>query len=120
MKRVYLLRRIGIIVLMLGMASAEAQPGSSDAQPSASEVARPDAKAIRAANRQLEKAVRRAFVKVKGLDSTNIVVVSRQGMVTLNGSVPEASQVELAVTTARNVHGVVAVNNRLSVRPPGL
>jgi osmotically-inducible protein OsmY len=36
--------------------------------------------------------------------------------VSLSGSVPEASQVDLAIDTAKGVPGVQSVNSRLAVR----
>lgn len=77
-------------------------------------------KASRAENRRLEKSVTHSLSGTRGLDATNIVVVARGGRVTLAGSVPEASQAGLAVSVAKGVAGVIAVNDLLTVRPEGL
>lgn len=78
----------------------------------------PSAKQIRKASHLLEKQVRRALVRVKGLDSTNMVVVARGGVVTLSGSVPDASQIPLAVSGSQHVSGVTEAHDSLQVRMP--
>lgn len=75
--------------------------------------------ALRAENRALQKAVLHSLAKTKGLDSSNIVVVARSKVVTLNGSVPSADQVELAIAAARRVSGVSDVKSNLDVRAEG-
>ncbi|WP_245616660.1 type VI secretion system Vgr family protein [Paraburkholderia acidipaludis] len=78
----------------------------------------PSAKQIRKASHLLEKQVRRALVRVKGLDSTNVVVVARGGVVTLGGSVPAASQIPPAVSGSQHVSGATEAHDSLQVRMP--
>jgi hyperosmotically inducible periplasmic protein len=73
-------------------------------------------KSEKAENRALQKTVRRALAKTKGLSVTNILVKARSGAVTLQGSVPESQQIELATETTQHVSGVTSVTNNLSVR----
>ena len=47
--------------------------------------------------------------------STDISVETNSGRVTLSGVVRDQAQVDRAVTTARNIDGVVEVENRLMV-----
>jgi len=74
---------------------------------------------MRAADRSLARAVRKAIEHTKGLDATRIAIVARNGNVTLTGSVPEAPQVDLAVQSAKAVPGVTAVANKLEVGEVG-
>jgi osmotically-inducible protein OsmY len=110
--------RVAIIAMVFGITAAQAQPAVFETNASALN-APANAKSVRKANRLLAKSVRQALVKVKGLDSTRIVVVGSSGVVTLNGSVPEASQIGLAVAASRGVSGVTAVNDRLSIKEVG-
>jgi hyperosmotically inducible periplasmic protein len=73
---------------------------------------------IKQANRALQRSVRRALSRARGLNSTDIHVGARDGVITLQGSVPEARQIELATVVTRGVEGVLSVNNRLTVRQP--
>jgi hyperosmotically inducible periplasmic protein len=76
-------------------------------------------KAMRAADRNLARAVRKAIEHTRGLDATRVAIVARSGNVTLTGSVPEAPQVDLAVQSAKAVPGVTAVANKLEVGEVG-
>lgn len=113
---------LGLLVAV-GAANAYAQDGAASASTVVPASTAASAKALRKterkANRQLAKAVRRALVKVKGLDSSQIVVVAKSGAVLLGGSVPAASQIDLAVSAAKGVNGVSAVNNSLTVKAQG-
>ncbi|WP_322068193.1 BON domain-containing protein [Paraburkholderia bannensis] len=70
-------------------------------------------KAQRAADRALAKQVRTALTKTKGLETINISVLARHGVVSLRGYVPDTEQVQLAGTTATQVAGVTSVTNNL-------
>jgi hyperosmotically inducible periplasmic protein len=94
--------------------TAQAQPATSASAPAAEAVAS-SPKAIRAANRQLCKAVRLALTRTRGLDSQNIATVCHTGVVSLAGTVPDASQIDVAVTAAKGVKDVVTVNNTLAI-----
>jgi hyperosmotically inducible periplasmic protein len=123
MKKASLITTLACSLLLLGTASAWAQDQGSGAAAMASmpgmASAPTSAKAMRKANRQLSKNVQRALVKVKGLDSTNIVVSAKNGAIVLGGTVPEAGQMQMAVTTAQGVSGVQSVQNALRVRQTG-
>jgi hyperosmotically inducible periplasmic protein len=107
-------------LLLLGTASAWAQDQGSGAAASAPMASAPQGhKAVRKANRLLSKNVRRALVKVKGLDSTNIVVSAKNGAIVLGGTVPQGDQIQLAVTTAQGVSGVRSVRNALRISAYG-
>ncbi|WP_321840797.1 BON domain-containing protein [Paraburkholderia bannensis] len=70
-------------------------------------------KAQRAADRALAKQVRTALTKTKGLETINISVLARHGVVSLRGYVPDTEQVQLAGATATQVAGVTSVTNNL-------
>jgi osmotically-inducible protein OsmY len=46
----------------------------------------------------------------------NITVRTNHGVVSLSGSVPGASQVDVAINTAKGVAGEQSVNGRIAVR----
>jgi hyperosmotically inducible protein len=71
------------------------------------------------ANRALQKKVRAALTRAKGIDAANILVRARSGVVTLEGTVPEQDQADKAVQVAQGVAGVSSVKNALSVKEPG-
>jgi hyperosmotically inducible protein len=74
----------------------------------------------KADNRALQKSVRRTLSKTRGLSVENILVRARDGVITLQGTVPDPGQIELAEKVARGVIGVTSVQNLLTVRQPGL
>jgi hyperosmotically inducible periplasmic protein len=121
MKKASLITTLACSLLVLGTASAWAQDQSSDAAASAPAMSSTaqSPKAMRKANRLLSKNVQRALVKVKGLDTSNVVVSAKNGAILLGGTVPEADQIQLAVTTAQGVSGVTSVQNALRVRAIG-
>jgi osmotically-inducible protein OsmY len=79
----------------------------------------PTKKEIRAQNHALEKSVRRSLVKTRNLDTSNIVVIARNGTVTLNGGVLDSAEIERAAAAARATPGVIHVNNEITIREPG-
>lgn len=104
----------------------EASPGASspgEASPgeSSGAVALPAAstpKEVRKANRALSRKVYAALAKHKEIDAGSISIVARNGAVTLNGTVTEASQIDTVAEVAKAVPGVKSVTNRLSVQRP--
>lgn len=84
------------------------QPVSSDSK-----------SAIRAHNRQLAKAVRHALYATKGLSSSNIAVIVKGNAVSLVGTVPDPSQIQLAGDAAKRVPQVQSVDNRLVLEEEG-
>ncbi|TKC83159.1 BON domain-containing protein [Trinickia terrae] len=88
-----------------GMASA---PAMSAAQPSGKQ-----------ADRALSKTVRKALAKAKGVSAAGIVVRAKSGAVTLEGTVPDQSQIDKATQVAQGVAGVSSVKNALTVKEEG-
>jgi hyperosmotically inducible periplasmic protein len=76
-------------------------------------------KAERSANHALQKKVRVALAKTRGLNVANISVRARNGAIVLEGTVPEAPQVDLATQVAQGVEGVSSVRNLLTTRQVG-
>lgn len=72
----------------------------------------------RKANRALRRQVYNAIAKQKDISAGNISVVARDGAVTLNGTVADASQVGRVAEIARGVPGVTSVTNKLTVEKP--
>ncbi|HEX3639069.1 MAG TPA: BON domain-containing protein [Paraburkholderia sp.] len=72
----------------------------------------------RKANRALRRQVYNAIVKQKDISAGNISVVAKDGAVTLNGTVTDASQVGRVAEIARGVPGVTSVTNKLTVQKP--
>jgi hyperosmotically inducible periplasmic protein len=75
-------------------------------------------KAAHAADRALQKNVRRALARTKGLDVLGITVRARDGDVVLEGSVPEQAEIEQATQVAKGVAGVRSVRNALTIHIP--
>ncbi|WP_028220650.1 BON domain-containing protein [Paraburkholderia oxyphila] len=107
------------LVALIG-ASACAQSAQDGSQAPASVTSEPTAKAIRAADRKLRKAVLRSLTRTKGLNADRIVVVAKGGLIWLEGYVNDTGQIQLATSAASGVTGVSTVNNRLIVRAEGL
>ncbi|WP_322061417.1 BON domain-containing protein [Paraburkholderia sp. J63] len=94
----------------------EASPGESSGAMAAPAASTP--KEVRKANRALSRKVYAALAKHKEIDAGSISIVARNGAVTLNGTVTEASQIDTVAEVARAVPGVKSVTNRLSVQRP--
>nr|WP_230952726.1 BON domain-containing protein [Burkholderia multivorans] len=75
-------------------------------------------KAVRQANRALRRKVYAALARHKEIDAGSISVIAKDGAITLNGTVAEASQIETVEQVARDVAGVTSVTNRLAVQRP--
>jgi osmotically-inducible protein OsmY len=65
---------------------------------------------------RIESEVKARLVAEKDANLTRLGVVSREGAVTLSGSVPSAEQRARAEELAKGVNGVSRVVNRLEVR----
>jgi hyperosmotically inducible periplasmic protein len=102
----------GAMVALISL-NSQAQGSGAASAPAASAIL--DAKAVKAANRALQKDVVRTLSKTKGLRSSTVTVRANNGVVTLEGTVPEASQIELATHAAEGVTGVSAVKNTLTL-----
>lgn len=102
-------------MLLIALASTGASAQASDAASAPAAAAASDAKSARAADRALQKSVMRALSKTRGLRVSTISVRARNGVVTLEGMVPEQSQAELATKVAEGVAGVTQVKNALTL-----
>jgi hyperosmotically inducible protein len=69
-------------------------------------------------NFALRRRVYAAFAKHSGIDAGSISVTAKDGVVTLNGTVPDPQQVDEVTEIAKGVQGVVSVTNRLTVQRP--
>jgi hyperosmotically inducible periplasmic protein len=112
-------RAVAAAIFTVSSVCAYAQTSGANGDDGATVSAAPTKKEIRAQNHALEKAVRRALTRTKGLDASGVVVIARGGRVTLAGSVPDASQIDLAGKSATSTTGVKSVDNRVTVREVG-
>ncbi|WP_434111118.1 BON domain-containing protein [Paraburkholderia caffeinilytica] len=121
MKAFQAIKMVGgaLIVLASVNAYAQSSDAAAAAAPMAAASAPAGAKAVKKADRALGRKVRTALAKTKGLSVANITVRSRSGAVTLAGTVPEQTQIDLATQTAQGVAGVTSVKNALTIRPVG-
>jgi len=118
MKVMHSVKLVGCaLVVLASFSSISAYAQASDATATAAPSA--TAPSSKQANRALQKSVRRALAKAKGLDVSNILVRARGGAVTLEGTVPELQQGDIATQTAQGVAGVTSVKNALTVRAIG-
>ncbi|WP_244130167.1 BON domain-containing protein [Burkholderia sp. BCC0044] len=104
-----------------GPVGAQEATGRPDAAPSVA--SRPpiepasgiDSKQARkTADRLLRKRIQAALARAKGLNASRIIVRVRDGEATLQGSVTDSQQADLAVDTARRASGG-AVRNQLRI-----
>ncbi|WP_027796658.1 BON domain-containing protein [Paraburkholderia acidipaludis] len=77
------------------------------------------AKAARAADRVLAHKVRATLSKDKNLDVTHVNVHAKDGIVTLEGTFPEQSQIDHAIAVTKGIAGVNSVVDAMAVRPAG-
>ncbi|MFM0071613.1 BON domain-containing protein [Paraburkholderia sediminicola] len=113
MKQTRVTKVVGGVLIVLASLDVRAQ--SSAAAPASGQSYASDAKALKAADRALQKNVIRALSRTKGLRAATITVRARSGVVTLEGTVPEQSQVGLATQAAEGVEGVTSVTNALTL-----
>ncbi|WP_088579748.1 BON domain-containing protein [Burkholderia ubonensis] len=69
----------------------------------------------KAADRLLRKRTQAALARTKGLNVSRIIVRVHNGEVTLQGSVSDSQQAELAIDAVRQTGGVIAVYNQLQI-----
>ncbi|PXW25490.1 BON domain-containing protein [Paraburkholderia caballeronis] len=131
MKAIQVLKLAGGAILVAASLQANAQTtDQSTAAPAAAasptdaarqqlRQSRSEYRAKRAANRRLERQVRTALARDGRVSVSNITVRARDGAVTLQGSVPEAPQLDRATQAAKGVAGVTSVRNALTIRPVG-
>ena|ERR1700754_4678668 len=121
MKAIQAIKAVGGALIVLASINAFAQASATDAASdlSSQQSAKQQYKAVKKADRLQARKVRAALAKAKGISAANILVRSRDGNVTLEGSVPEQPQVDAATTVAQGVAGVKTVKNALTIRPVG-
>ena len=119
-------RALGIAsVVWIALASVHgwAQPGANEAGAASNGAAvaasgGTTAKDLRKANRTLRRMVYAAIVKHKEINAGDISLVAKNGAVTLDGTVVDASQIDKVAEIARGVPGVTSVTNKLTVQKP--
>ena len=111
MKSVDFLKAIGGAAAVVFALNVYAQASDATAAPAA-----PAATSSKAANKALVKQVRKALARAKGLEPTRIYTKAVDGVVTLTGSVPDQSQIDIATQATQGVQGVTSVQNKLTVR----
>lgn len=94
----------------LGATTATAQEGATSPPPTHA--------MVRKANHRLEAAVRKQLAH-SNIDVSDIRVIARSGKVSLEGTVPDASQIPVADAAARRTQGVSSVSNNLTLREEG-
>ncbi|MDR6375499.1 BON domain-containing protein [Paraburkholderia strydomiana] len=72
----------------------------------------------RKADRALRRKVYAAIVKHKEIRAGDISVITKDGAVTLNGTVTDAAQIGQVADIAKAVDGVTSVTNKLAVKKP--
>lgn len=113
MKSVDFLKTLGAVVCVTVACSVYAQDNSAASGAAATTMA--PAASSKKVDRKLGYTVRKALARAQGLDVSNIVVRSRNGAVTLTGSVPDQGQIDQAGQVAQGVPGVKSVSNKLTV-----
>lgn len=99
--------------------TAASAPATTTTATTSTATAKAQYKAARKANRALGRKVRAALAKDKNVSVANITVRARDGAITLQGTVPEQSQIDRAAEVAKGVAGVTSVKNALTIRPVG-
>lgn len=121
MKTVTTFRLIYGVLTALASIHAWSQTVETSAASNGSSMAAPGvatAKSTQQANRALRRKVYAAIVKHKEIGAGNISVIVKDGVVTLDGTVVDTTQVDKVTEIARGVPGVMSVINRLSAKPP--
>ncbi|MGA7811891.1 BON domain-containing protein [Caballeronia sp.] len=108
---------VGVLAVAASMTawSQPSEPASATATASSGSAAPVTG---RKANRALRRQVYSAIAKQKDISAGNISVIAKDGAVTLNGTVTDASQVGKVAEIARGVPGVTSVTNKLAVEKP--
>ncbi|WP_028207207.1 BON domain-containing protein [Paraburkholderia nodosa] len=112
MKATQAIKLAGGALLVAVSVSAWAQGNDTGTAPATSQ-------SSKQANHALEKKVRAALEHAKDIKVENIVIRARGGAVTLEGTVPDSSQVDKAAQVAQGVPGVTSVKNALTIKEPG-
>jgi len=112
MKTIQAIKLAGGALIVAVSVSAWAQGNDTGTAPATSQ-------SSKQANHALEKKVRAALIHAKDIKTENILVRARGGAVTLEGTVPDSSQIDKATQVAQGVAGVTSVKNALTIKEPG-
>lgn len=104
-----------IVLALLTAISLGGTPAATSAASASAMPTKEQKKAAKAANRALVKKVRSTLQKTQGLVASDITILANAGAVTLEGSVPDESQIQLAETATQGVTGVTSVSNYLRI-----
>ncbi|CAB3760241.1 BON domain-containing protein [Paraburkholderia humisilvae] len=105
------------IALMLSV-GFEAVQAQDDTAAASAPAAKPTHEQKWHADHKLEAQVRHALTTHK-VESSDIRVVARHGVVTLDGTVEDESMIPVATTAAQSVAGVKSVKNNLTKHEAG-
>lgn len=112
---------VGVAIVATTSMTAWSQTRDTASAPAASAMAAPASAAPatgKKANRALRRQVYAAIGKHKEISAGNISVIAKDGAVTLNGTVTDASQVGKVAEITKSVAGVTSVTNKLTVQKP--
>jgi len=111
---------VGVLTVAASMTAWSQPSAPASATATASSASSGSAAPVtgRKANRALRRQVYSAIVKQKDISAGNISVIAKDGAVTLNGTVTDASQVDRVAEIAKGVTGVTSVTNKLTVQKP--
>ncbi len=99
----------------LGLAACDRSPsGTPYSQAPAGSPAEPTV-GQRVDDAAISAKVKAALLAAENVNGSDISVETTAGRVTLSGMLPDQGQIDRAVATARNIEGVVDVDNRLAV-----
>ncbi|WP_232441782.1 BON domain-containing protein [Burkholderia ubonensis] len=111
--------KLAVLALIPLFTVATTAVAQTAAPASASAVSTPGKKQLRRANWYTETQVRKALTSTRGLATSDIRIVARADTITLDGTVPDQAQIELAQTAAQAAAPANSVVNRLSVKEAG-
>jgi hyperosmotically inducible protein len=111
---------VGVLIVSASITALSQPSAPASATATASSASSGSAAPVtgRKANRALRRQVYSAIVKQKDISAGNISVIAKDGAVTLNGTVTDASQVDRVAEIAKGVPGVTSVTNKLTVQKP--
>ncbi|MFM0132609.1 BON domain-containing protein [Paraburkholderia sediminicola] len=116
MNAIKTLKVAGVVLVAFASVHAWAQESGSAATSTATQST--SQSSVRKVNRTLSKAVIHALSK-GGVDTMNIRALTKNGAVTLAGSVADPSQIDKAGSITGGVAGVASVKNDLETREVG-
>ncbi|KWF29238.1 BON domain-containing protein [Burkholderia pseudomultivorans] len=114
------LRALGVAAVAACLSGSvyaqSSEPAATEAPAAATSAPKVATKTAKKANRKLGYAVRKAISKETGENVSNLVVRSKGGAITLEGTMPDQSQIDKAAAAAKGVKGVTSVTNKLTVQ----